>query len=89
MKKLLTIALAALSISFAAVAAEAKPAPQFNDQEYGRRHRDERFNHRVWTTTQTRVVRTRRGLFRETYLITHFPNGRTRSQLISRVRIYR
>ena len=92
MKKFFAIALSALSISFAAVSAEAKPAPKFAPQsngQYGQRRRNDRFNHRVRTTTQTRVVRTRWGLFRETYLITHLPHGRTQSRLISRVRVTR
>jgi hypothetical protein len=99
MRKFFAIALSALSISFAAISAEAKPAnaaakaaPQSNGQygqRQGQRRRNNRSNHRVWTTTQTRVVNTRRGLFRETYLITHLPNGRTQSRLISRVRVTR
>ena len=100
MKKLLTIAISIVTLSFAAISAEAKtpaakfaPAPQVRIQigrQRGRGGRDwnnDRFNHRVRTYTETIFSRAGRRQFRETYLVTVFPNGRTQRQLISRVRI--
>jgi hypothetical protein len=52
----------------------------------GRRN-NRRFNRRVHTVTQTRLVRMGRRVFRETYQITYLPNGRTHTRLISRVRV--
>lgn len=46
-------------------------------------------NRRVRTVTRTRILRTRYGTFREVYRITYLPNGRTRTQVISRTRIRR
>jgi opacity protein-like surface antigen len=101
MKKLLTIAISIVTLSFAAISAEAKtpaasfaPAPQVRIQ-IGQRHRgrggrdwnNDRFNHRVRTYTQTIFTRAGRHQFRETYLVTVFPNGRTQMRLISRVRV--
>lgn len=59
----------------ATVAAE----PQINVQ-IGR-------NNRRRSYTTTRIVRVGRARYRETYRVTYLPNGRTRSRLISRVRV--
>lgn len=92
MKKLLVLSLMLGSMVFAVPSIEAKTtamtgasAPQIRVQIGGRRQR----NRRVRTVTQTRVVRTRNGVFREVYRITYLPNGRTRTTVISRTRIYR
>ena len=94
MKKLLIAALILGSAVFAVPSAEAKTtsissgsAPQINVQIGPQRRRWN--NRRVRTVTRTRIVRTRYGAFREVYRITYLPNGRTRTQVISRTRIYR
>ena len=55
----------------------------------GNRRNNRRYNRRATVRTYTRNVRRGRALYRETYRITYFANGRTRTQLISRVRIGR
>jgi hypothetical protein len=91
MKKLLVLSLMLGSMVFAIPSIEAKttamtgsPDPQIRVQIGGRQR-----NRRVRTVTQTRVVRTRNGVFREVYRITYLPNGRTRTTVISRTRIRR
>jgi hypothetical protein len=96
-KRVLGIALALLSMSFVA-SAEAKTAdvsqhntlaanaaPQWQRDRYGRRY--ERRNNRRRSVTQSRLVRYGRRLYRETYLVTYWPNGRTDTRLISRQRV--
>ena len=97
MKKFLGIALGLLSMGFV-VSAEAKTSdvshanstvtasavPQWQRDRYGRRY--ERRNNRR-TVTRSRVVRYGRRLYRETYLVTYWPNGRYDTRLISRTRI--
>ena len=56
--------------------------PQYRGQVYQNRRR----NNRV-VRTYTRNVRRGRAVFRETYRIVYRPNGTTRTQLVSRVRI--
>jgi hypothetical protein len=63
----------------------ASAAPQWQRDRYGRRY-DRRYNRRR-TVTQSRVVRYGRRLYRETYLVTYWPNGRYDTRLISRTRI--
>lgn len=101
-KRVLGIALAIVSMGFV-VSAEAKTtdvsqvnstlaanaAPQwqrdrYDDRRYDRRD-DRRYNRR--TVTQSRYVRYGRRLYRETYLVTYWPNGRTNTRLISRQRV--
>lgn len=100
MKKLLGLALSLASIGFVASSAEAKtaktsmaatttiaanaPEPQWQNQNnrWGRRN-----NRRAHVTTQTRLVRYGRQVFRETYQVRYLPNGRTTTRLISRVRV--
>ncbi len=65
------------------------PAPQW--QNRGRRNRNRwgsrRGNHGVRITTQTRLVRVGWRVYRETYQVRILPNGRTQTNLISRVRV--
>ena len=98
MKRVLGIALALVSMGFV-VSAEAKTAnvssevttvanaaPQWQWQRdrYGRRY--ERRNNRRQRTF-SRVVRYGRRLYRETYLVTYWSNGRSDTRLINRSRI--
>jgi hypothetical protein len=101
-KRVLGIALAIVSMGFV-VSAEAKTtdvsqvnstiaanaAPQWQRDRYGRRddRRDDRRFKRRRTVTQSRYVRYGRRLYRETYLVTYWPNGRTNTRLISRQRV--
>lgn len=101
-KRVLGIALAIVSMGFV-VSAEAKTAdvsqvnstiaanaaPQWQRDRYGRRYerRDDRRYNRRRTVTQSRYVRYGRRLYRETYLVTYWPNGRTNTRLISRQRV--
>lgn len=93
MKKLLALTLTLASVGFAAPSAEAKTtgasistavaaAPQWGN-ERGRW----RNNRRVRVSTQTRLVRVGRRVYRETYEVRYLPNGGTRTRLISRVRV--
>jgi hypothetical protein len=99
MKKLLALTLLLASFGLAASSAEAKAGessiskattisansalPQWRERDrWGRRN-----NRRVYVTMQTRLVRYGRQLFRETYQVRRFPNGRTQIRLISRVRV--
>lgn len=101
MKKFLALTLSLASIGFAASSVEVKAsgssnspaptiaavAPQVQIQLGGGRRNNRRFNRRVRTVTQTRLVRYGRQVIRETYQITYLPNGRTQTRLISRVRV--
>ena len=101
MKRVLGIALALFSMGFV-VSAEAKtsnassavttvantaPQYQWERDRYGRRDRryDRRYNRRQ--RTFSRVVRYGRRLYRETYLVTYWGNGRSNTRLINRSRI--
>lgn len=96
-KRMLGIALALVSMGFVA-SAEAKTtdvsqqstiaanaAPQWG--RYDNRRNDRRYNNRRRTVTRQRYVRYGRRLYRETYLVTYWPNGRTNTRLISRQRV--
>jgi hypothetical protein len=97
MKKILGIALAIASLGIG-VSAEAKAgdvsqqnstvaastAPQWQRDRYGRRY--ER-NNRRRSVTQSRLVRYGRRLYRETYVVTYWSNGRTDTRLVSRTRV--
>ena len=101
MKKILALTLSLASIGLVASSAEAKtaktaiasattitanaPEPQWGNRGQGRWSR--RNNRRAHVTTQTRLVRYGRQVYRETYQIRYLPNGRTISRLISRVRV--
>jgi hypothetical protein len=100
MKKILTISALLGSLFVFAPSQEAKAAelanaalnssnaiPQIRLQ-IGRQNRNRRWNNRrASVTTQTRIVRRGFRTYRETYRITYMPNGRTRTQLISRVMV--
>lgn len=87
LKKLLALSLLLGSVVIFAPSAEAKSAsvgePQIQIQ-IGRNR-----NRRARLRTIVRTVRRGRALFRETYRVTYFANGRTETRLISRVRIGR
>lgn len=94
MKKFLVLSLMLGTMVFAVPSADAKTTtainvgePQINVRIGPQRRRMN--NRRVRTVTRTRIVRSRYGTFRETYRITYLPNGRTRTQVISRTRIRR
>ena len=98
MKKSLVLALALVSAFFIASPAEAKAssnassalisanaaAPQGQRRGQWRRRNN---NRRVRVSTYTRIVRSRRAVYRETYQVRYLPNGRTVTRLIRRVRI--
>jgi hypothetical protein len=102
MKKVLGIALAIATLGMG-VSAEAKAsdvsqanstvaassAAQWQRDRYGRRYdrRNDRRYGRQRSVTQSRLVRYGRRLYRETYLVTYWPNGRTNTRLISRTRV--
>jgi len=98
MKRLLGISLALVSFGFGLTAeAKATGSPAHSattmtvssSQEWRRDRWDRRASRRrsVRRVTQARVVRIGRRLYRETYLVSYLPNGRTNTRLISRVRI--
>ena len=69
----------------------ASSAAQWQRDRYSRRYErrndrryDRRYNRSV---TRSRLVRYGRRLYRETYLVTYWPNGRTNTRLISRTRV--
>lgn len=89
MKKLIVFSLMLGTMIFVVPSVEAKStaaavtaaAPQINVRLGQNRRR----NRRVVTTT--RVTRVGRYRYRETIRTTYLPNGRTRTQVISRVRL--
>lgn len=100
MKRILGITFALLTLGFS-VPAEAKSAevsqanatiaanaaPQWQRDRYGR-HRDDRYDRwRSRTVTRSRIVRYGRRVYRETYVVRYYQNGRVDTQLISRDRI--
>lgn len=96
MKRLLGTTLALLSLGFvvpatsaaevsnqnSSVSVEANAAPQWQ-----RNRRWDRRNNRRRSVTRTRLVRQGRRVYRETYVVTYWPNGRTDTRLISRTRV--
>jgi len=103
MKRVLGIALALVSMGFVVSAdaktsdvsnqnstvAASTAAPQWGYDRYGRRNdrRYDRRHNRRRSVTRSRYVRYGRRLYRETYLVTYSPNGRTNTRLISRQRV--
>jgi len=99
MKKLMALALSLASLGFVASSAEAKTSKAANSQavaiatnaaqpQWQNRGRwGGRNNRRAHVSTQTRLVRRGRQIFRETYQVRYLPNGRTVVRLISRIRI--
>ena len=98
MKKILALTLTLASVGLAASSVEAKAAGSSNSvavvsravaapaavQRWGRRGWG---RNRVRVTTQTRLVRRGRQVWRETYQVRYLPNGGTQTRLISRVRV--
>jgi hypothetical protein len=103
MKKVLGIAFALLTLGLVVPAeartadnshenatVNASSAPQWQRDRYGRRYDrryDRRYNRRSRTVTRSRLVRYGRRLYRETYVVRFYPNGRTDTRLISRTRV--
>jgi hypothetical protein len=96
MKRILALALTLGSIGMTASAAEAKAGVEGGAvasraaaapvaAQWRRNNRWGR--NRVRVTTQTRLVRVGRRVYRETYQVRYFSNGRTQTSLISRVRV--
>lgn len=67
--------------------AEVTADPQIRVQIGNNRNR--RYNRRARVVTSTRITRVGRYRYRETIRTTYMANGRTRTQVISRVRIGR
>ena len=70
----------------------ATPVPQWQRDRYRQdrygRNRYDRYDRRgTRAVTRSRIVRYGRQLYRETYVVRYFPNGRVDTQLISRSRI--
>lgn len=97
MKKLLTLTFVMASLIFVVPTAQAKATSSVIEpttivqyrQERNRRYNNQyrRQNRRVYYTYHTRTVRRGFRLYRETYRITHYPNGRYTTQIIRRIRI--
>ncbi len=83
------------SIAFVAPSVEAKSPssveaePQIRVQVGPQRRNNRRVYRRVQFRTYTRIVGYGRNRFRETVRVAYLPNGRTRTQVISRTRIGR
>jgi hypothetical protein len=97
MKRVLGIAFALLMLAFV-VPAEAKTKTNFNGNatvadanaspQWQRYRRDRRWGRRhTRAVTRTRIVRLGRRVYRETYIVRYYPNGRVATQLINRTRI--
>ena len=99
MKKLMALILTLASTGFVILAEAKAPersqnstvaassAPQWERDRYGRDRYDRRYDRYNRRRTVTRVVRYGRRVYRETYLVRSWPNGRTNTVLISRTRI--
>jgi hypothetical protein len=99
MKRLLGLTLALASLGVFGLSTEAKASELLRDRNvvtanatrqwgwqrdrYGRRIYHG-YNRRPRAYTRTRVVRYGRRLYRETYVVRYFPNGRTDTRLVSR-----
>lgn len=82
----------AAEISHVNATVTTNAAPQYQRYRYDRRRYDRRYDRRNdrWgsrTVRRSRVVRYGRRLYRETYAVRYYPNGRTNTWLISRTRI--
>ena len=97
MKRVLGIVFALLTLGFV-VPTEAKTSVNSNENatraanaaaQYQRYRRWDRYNNRRQTraVTRSRIVRYGRRLYRETYVVRYYPNGRIDTRLISRTRI--
>ena len=96
MKRVLGLILALSSMGFV-ISADAKTTNASNENstiaassapqwQRNRRYENRRYERRR-TVTRSRYVRYGRRLYRETYLVTVWPNGRTDTRLISRQRV--
>lgn len=93
MKKVLGMILALASMGFV-VSAKVKTANTANEITVAanaapqwQRNRHYRRYDRRRSVTRSRLVRYGRRLYRETYVVTYWPNGRTDTRLISRQRV--
>ena len=94
MKRVLGLILAVASMGFV-VSAEAKSVNSANENvtvaansaPQWQRNRNYRRYDRRRSVTQTRLVRYGRRVYRETFVVTYWPNGRTDTRLISRQRV--
>ena len=97
MKRILGIAFALLTLGFV-VPAEAKTTGSANENatvaanaapQWQRYRRYDRYDNRRRTRAvmRSRVVRYGRRVYRETYVVRYYPNGRVDTRLISRTRI--
>jgi hypothetical protein len=94
MKRVLGLILALSSMGFV-VSADAKTTNTSNENStiaassapQWQRYRNYRRYDRRRSVTRSRYVRYGRRLYRETYLVTYWPNGRTDTRLISRQRV--
>lgn len=95
-RRILGISLAVLTLGTTAFAAESRTVPKSSEVTINAsaapQWRRDRSRHRnvdrgTRTVTRTRVVRHGRRLYRETYVVRYFGNGRTDTRVISRVRI--
>ena len=96
MKRVLGITFALLTLGFV-VPAEAKTTANSNEvatiaanaapqwQRYRRDRYDVRRRSRA--VTRSRIVRVGRRVYRETYVVRYYPNGRVDTRLISRTRL--
>ena len=97
MKKFLALSLLLGSIIFTVSSVEAKTtsentknAIEISAAQQGRYYQNRRYNNQRTVRIVTRNVRQGRRIYRETYRVTYnYRNGRTRTQLISRVRVGR
>ena len=97
MKKFLALMLTLASVAIAGGSLEAKAAEAPNSLAALKaapapvavqwRNRRGWGRNRVRVTTQSRLVRVGRRVYRETYQVRYLPNGRTTTRLISRVRV--
>jgi hypothetical protein len=93
MKKAIVFSLMFLTLGIVApMTADAKtsatPSAAASEvQVYGQRRGRNWNRGRVRIVTRTRIVWRSGRQYRETYRITYLPNGRTRTQVISRVRL--
>ena len=95
MKKFLALLFLLGSIIFTVSSAEAKTtsentknAIEISATQQGRYYQNRRYNNQRSVRIVTRNVRRGRQIYRQTYRVTYNNrNGRTRTQLISRVRI--
>jgi len=100
MKRVLGIAFALLTLGFV-VPAEAKTAeishanatvaansaPQWQRDRYRHDRYYRNYRRQARTVTRSRIVRYGGRLYRETFVVRYFPNGRVDTQIINRTRI--